>query len=195
MTVVSDIILDESWTNISELKERDIDVIQVIQIEDLAYFTFIGLKRRLKIHPETLSRILTRLTQDGILKKTNKGYSLTTKGKHLLNQQNQGGATPTRIPALQSFIPPDLSVNKIVSDLRGKWFGSLRWLGYSVSEGTIELKWITTNGEIIVSAVFVDGMLQIYSKAISENNYSSRMSVSYQLMGYITKLISKAENN
>ena len=91
MTVVSDIILDESWTNISELKERDIDVIQVIQIEDLAYFTFIGLKRRLKIHPETLSRILTRLTQDGILKKTNKGYSLTTKGKHLLNQQNQGG--------------------------------------------------------------------------------------------------------
>jgi DNA-binding Lrp family transcriptional regulator len=186
--------LDESWTSSSELKERDLNVIQVINVEGLTYFTFEGLKRRLKIHPETLSRILTRLTEDEILKKTNNGYSLTAKGKQLLKQHNQR-STPTRIPVLQSFIPHDLSVNKIVSNLKGKWFGSLRWLGHSVSEGTVELKWITANGEIIVSAVFTDGMLQIYSKAISENGFSSRLSVSYQLMGYITKVISKAENN
>jgi DNA-binding PadR family transcriptional regulator len=186
--------LDESWTNISELKERDKDIIQLIHIEDLTYFTFEGLKRILKIHPETLSRILIRLTEERILKKTNNGYSLTTKGKELLTQQKQRSAS-TRIPVLQSFIPPELSINKIVSDLKGKWFGNLRWLGYSVSEGTIELKWITTNGEIIVSAVFTDRMLQIYSKAISENDFSSTLSVSYQLMSYITKLVSKTENN
>jgi hypothetical protein len=191
---VSELILDESWTSISELKERDIDVIQVIHIEDLTYFTFEGLKRRLKIHPETLSRILARLTEDGILEKTSNGYSLTTKGKQLLNEQNHR-STPARTPVLQSFVPPDLSVDKIVSDLKGRWFGSLRWLGYSVSEETMELKWITANGEIVVSAVFTQGMLQIYSKAISENDFSSRLNVSYQLMGYITKLISKAENN
>ncbi len=191
---MSDTILDESWTSISELKERDLDVIQVIHIEDLTYFTFEGLKRILKIHPETLSRILTRLTEDEILKKTNNGYSLTTKGKQLLKQQNRR-STPARTPVLQSFVPPELSVDKIVSDLKGKWFGSLRWLGYSVSEETVELKWITANGEIVVSAVFTDGMLQIYSKAISENDVSYRLNVSYQLMGYITKLISKAENN
>jgi hypothetical protein len=191
---VSEPILDESWTSISELKERDVDVIQVIQIEDLTYFTFEGLKRRLKIHPETLSRILTRLTEDGILEKTSNGYSLTTKGKQLLTQQNHR-STPARTPVLQSFIPPDLSADKIVSDLKGRWFGSLRWLGYSVSEESVELKWITANGEIVVSAVFTQGMLQIYSKAISENDFSSRLNVSYQLMGYITKLISKAENN
>ena len=177
-----------------ELKERDIDVIHVIYIEDLVHFTFEGLKRRLKIHPETLSRTLTRLTEDEILEKTDTGYSLTTKGKQLLKQQDQK-SNPTRVPVLQSFIPLELSIDKIASDLKGKWFGSLRWLGYSVSEGTVELKWITTNGEIIVSAVFTDGMLQIYSKAISETDFSSRLSVSYQLMGYITKLISKAENN
>lgn len=186
--------MDESWTSISELKERDVDVIQVIHIEDLTYFTFEGLKRILKIHPETLSRILIRLTENGILKKTDNCYSLTPKGKQLLKQQNQR-STPTRTPVLQSFIPPELSVNKFVSDLKGKWFGSLRWLGYSVSEGIVELKWITTNGETIVSAVFTDGMLQIYSKAIAENDFSSTLTVSYQLMGYITKLISKAENN
>lgn len=191
---MSELILDESWSSISELNERDVDVIQVIHIEDLTYFTFEGLKRRLKIHPETLSRILTRLTEDGILEKTDNGYSLTTKGKQLLNQQNHG-SNPTRVPMLQSFIPLDLSADKIVSNLKGRWFGSLRWLGYSVSEETVELKWITANGEIIVSAVFTDGMLRIYSKAISENDFTSRLNVSYQLMGYITKLISKAENN
>ena len=194
MVNVSDLILDESWTGISELRERDVDVIQVIHIEDLTYFTFEGLKRRLKIHPETLSRILARLTEEEILEKTDNGYSLTPKGKQLMNQQNHGSA-PTRTPVLQSFVPPDLSADKVVSDLKGRWFGSLRWLGYSVSQGTVELKWITTNGEIIVSAVFADGVLQIYSKAISETDFSSRLNVSYQLMGYITKLISKAENN
>jgi predicted transcriptional regulator len=194
MVNVSDLILDESWTGISELRERDVDVIQVIHIEDLTYFTFEGLKRRLKIHPETLSRILARLTEEEILEKTSNGYSLTPKGKQLMNQQNHG-STPTRTPVLQSFVPPDLSADKVVSDLKGRWFGSLRWLGYSVSQGTVELKWITTNGEIIVSAVFADGVLQIYSKALSETDFSSRLSVSYQLMGYVTKLISKAENN
>ena len=186
--------MDESWTSILELKEQDIDVIQVIYLEHLTYFTFAGLKRRLKIHPETLSRILVRLTDDEILEKTNNGYSLTTKGKQLLEQQNQK-STLGRVPVLQSFVPPEVSVDKIASDLKGKWFGSLRWLGYSLSEETVELKWITTNGEIIVSAVFTAGMLQIYSKALSETDFSARLSVSYQLMGYITKLISKAENN
>lgn len=186
--------MDESWINSLELKERDIDVIHVIHIEDLTHFTFEGLKRRLKIHPETLSRILTRLTEDEILKKTDNGYSLTIKGKQLLKQQNERSVT-TRIPVLQSFVPPELDVTKIISDLKGKWFGSLRWLGHSVSEGTVELKWITTNGEIIVSTVFTDGMLQIYSKAISKTDFSTRLNVSYQLMGYVTKLITKAENN
>jgi hypothetical protein len=191
---VSDIILDESRTNISELEERDVAVIQVIHSEDLTYFTFEGLKRVLKIHSETLSRILTRLTEDEVLKKTDKGYSLTPRGKELTKQQTQN-ATRTRVPVLQSFIPPEIPVDKIASDLKGKWFGSLRWLGYAVSEETVELKWITTNGEVIVSAVFSSEMLHIYAKAVTENDFSSTLSVAYQLMGYITKLISKAENN
>ena len=169
---MSDTVLDETWTNVLELKEQDIDVIHVIHIENLTYFTFEGLKRRLKIHPETLSRILARLTDDEILEKTDKGYSLTTKGKHLLEQQNHQ-STPARVPVLQSFVPPELSVEKIASCLKGKWFGSLRWLGYSLSEETVELKWITTTGEIIVSAVFTDGTLRIYSKAISETDFSA----------------------
>ena len=191
---MSDTILDESWTNISELEERDAAVIQVIHTEDLTYFTFEGLKRRLKIHSETLSRILTRLTEDEVLKKTDNGYSLTERGKQLLKQQTRSVA-PAKVPVLQSFIPPEIPVDKIASDLKGKWFGSLRWLGYSVSQGTVELKWITTNGEVIVSAVFSSGVLQIYSKAVTENDFSSTLSVAYQLMGYITKLISKTENN
>lgn len=186
--------MDESWTNLSELEERDIAVIQVIHTEDLTYFAFEGLKRRLKIHPETLSRILTRLTEDEVLEKTDNGYSLTARGKQLIKQQAPSAAS-TRVPVLQSFIPPELPVDKIASDLKGKWFGSLRWLGYSVSEGTVELKWITTCGEIVVSAVFSSGILQIYSKAVTENDFSSTLGVAYQLMGYITKLISKAENN
>jgi hypothetical protein len=41
------------------LSERDADVLALIETEDLATFTFDGLKRRTGLHSETLSRILS----------------------------------------------------------------------------------------------------------------------------------------
>ena len=81
--------MDNNWIEIPELTERELDVVQVIITEDLTRFSFEGIKRILKIHPEILSRTLTRLIQDKILKKTNKGYSLTMKGEQLVKKQNQ----------------------------------------------------------------------------------------------------------
>src|SRR4030066_394595 len=61
------------------LGERDTDVLSVINSEDLTLFTFDGLKRRLGLHPETLSRILARLEEEGLLKKENHGYKVSPK--------------------------------------------------------------------------------------------------------------------
>ena len=61
--------MDNNWIEIPELTERELDVVQVIITEDLTRFSFEGIKRVLKIHPEILSRTLTRLIQDKILKK------------------------------------------------------------------------------------------------------------------------------
>src|SRR4030066_2138683 len=61
------------------LGERDTDVLSVINSEDLTVFTFDGLKRRLGLHPETLSRILARLEEEGLLKKENPRYRVSPR--------------------------------------------------------------------------------------------------------------------
>ena len=55
-------VLNVNWQSPSadySLSERDADVLALIETEDLATFTFDGLKRRTGLHPETLSRILS----------------------------------------------------------------------------------------------------------------------------------------
>jgi DNA-binding HxlR family transcriptional regulator len=177
-----------------DLKERDITLLQIINEEELTNFTFEGLKRRLKIHQETLSRILNRLADQEILKKGNNGYSLTSKAKKLLKLQSSDSNTPT-LPLLQTFLPSQIPIKKIIFNLKGKWFGTLRWLGYSITNESINLKWITDDGGNIISAHFSQGKLHIEAKMVSDNDLNTALNASHQLMGYITKLISKTEHN
>ena len=188
--------MDQDWNVISDLdlNERDISLLQTINEEELTSFTFEGLKRRLKIHQETLSRILNRLADQGILKKGNNGYALAPKAKKLLKQQTSDSSHPT-LSLLQTFLPPQIPIEKIVSNLKGKWFGTLRWIGHSITDESISLKWITDDGGNIISAHFSQGKLHIDAKMISENDLNTALNASHQLMVYITKLISKTEHN
>jgi hypothetical protein len=186
--------MDEDWNDISDFKERDINVLQIIKEEDLTCFTFEGLKRRLKMHPETLSRILSRLADQDIVKKGNNGYTLTSDAENLL-KSNSVDSTNPNLRLLQTFIPPNVSIKKVVSDLTGKWFGILRWLGYSIADEGITLKWITEDGGTIISAFFSQSNLYIDAKMVLENDINVALNASHQLMGYITKFISKSEHN
>ena len=62
---------------VSSVGDRDSDILAFLSEEEFTFFTFEGLKRRLGLHPETLSRILSRLEQEGIVKKSSEGYTVT----------------------------------------------------------------------------------------------------------------------
>jgi DNA-binding transcriptional regulator YhcF (GntR family) len=187
--------LNADWQDIAESSfgERDADVLNLISEEDLALFTFDGLKRRMGLHPETLSRILGRLEQEGIVEKGHGGYRVTSKIDELL------GPHPTcsdqsRVPLLQTFLPSDMSVQKLASHLRGRWFGLLRWLG--LSEGNareeVTLKWITEDGGIQVDANVSDRALTIEAKFLHDKDLNMALRASYQLVAYIGKLCSSS---
>ena len=186
--------MKEDWNDISDFKERDINVLHIIDEEDLTSFAFEGLKRRLKMHPETLSRILYRLADQGILKKGDNGYTLTSKAKKLLKSNSLDSTNPS-LRLLQTFLPPEVPIKKVISNLKSKWFGVLRWLGYSVTNEGVNLKWITQDGGIIISAIFSQGKLYIDAKMVSENDLNVALNASHQLMGYLTKLISRKRHN
>ena len=187
-------MMDDNRQNICQFDNKEFEVIEVIGLEDLSCFTFEGLKRRLKVHPETLSRTLNRLAHDQVIKKADKGYCLTEKGKQLLKRQNIAEVR-SEVPVLQSFLPADFEINKLVVALQGRWFGNLRWLGYCKSKQDVTLKWITTDGKFVVSVVLTRGVFYVYTKSISEVDDSLAINVAYQLMGQVTKLISKVDNN
>ena len=183
--------MDNDWSDAPDpLGQRDTRVLHVIREEELTSFTFDGLKRRLGVHPETLSRILYRLEEQGIIEKTAKCYNVTGKAQRLLRQHITHETQPT-LPILQTLLSPDIPIQQIISNLRGKWFGSLRWVGTSQSlEGTA-LKWITEDGGTQIEAIFTEGTLSIEAKPLTEKDLNKAMKASYQLIAYITKLYSR----
>jgi DNA-binding Lrp family transcriptional regulator len=173
------------------MSEWDVIVLNLINSEGLARFTFDGLKRRLGVHPETLSRALSRLEDQGIIERQSDGYKITAEARRALNSQPMSNRESS-IPLLQTLLPLDISVKDVITDLKGKWFGTLRWLGYAEGGEAITLKWITEDGGIQVDAAFSEGSLNIEAKMLSEKNLSEALMASYQLISYISRIYERS---
>ncbi len=184
--------MDAGWGDTSDfsLTERDSEVLHVIGEEGLRNFTFDGLKRRLGLHSETLSRILLRLEEEGIVEKGIGGYAVTSKARKLLLMHPMS-VSEHKMPLLQTLLSPNISTRQIVSELRGKWFGMLRWLGYSENEDGLTLTWITEDGGTQVDVVFSGNSLSIEAKLLHEKDTNNALRASYQLIGYISRLYSR----
>jgi len=181
-------ILNVDWQLLPagySFNERDTDVISLIEKEDLSIFTFDGLKRRTGLHSETLSRILSRLEDEGIIKKSSEGYSVTPKITKLkINQPIREEHTST---LLQTYLPSDLMTQQLIGDLKGRWFGLLRWLGMSQSSNGVTLKWVTDDGGIQIAADIQGTALNIEAKFLTSNNLNLALKAAYQLMTNISK--------
>ncbi len=181
--------LDVDWQGLSpygSLSERDVDVLCLVDEEDLAMFTFDGLKRRLGLHPETLSRILGRLEEEGIVRKTREGYVVTPKISKLKFDSLRREAQIVSL--LQTFLPSNMLIQNLILALKGRWFGVLRWFGMSETSEGVTLKWVTEDGGIQVTASISGTSLNIDAKFLTSNNLDLALKAAYQLMAQIGKL-------
>lgn len=170
------------------LSGRDIEVLAFLSEEEFTFFTFEGLKRRLNLHPETLSRIINRLEAEGAIKKSEEGYIVTKEIAKQLKQYPNTNNTPKQVTLLKTYLPSDIPTQMLVSNLRGRWFGLLRWLGLSKNHEEVVLKWVTENGEIQLDAKIAQNSLTIDAKFLNGYNQNLGLKAAYQLMTHISKV-------
>lgn len=172
---------------IDQLSEHDNEVLELIVAEELSGFTFDGIRRRLQIHPETLSRILTRLEEWEIIKRVAVGYQVTPRAQELAMIPLSDNSS--KIQILQTYLPMSSSIEDLLTEMAGKWFNSLRWLGYSKNGEKITLKWVTSDSKAQIDAVFWDNSLNIDATILKDGDLDSILTSSHYILGYITKTI------
>jgi DNA-binding transcriptional ArsR family regulator len=179
---LSNSILDED----SNLTPRDTGVLQTIMEEGLSVFTFDGLKRLTGLHQEKLSRIIDRLEEEGLLEKVEEGYSITAKGNETVPRPLGMAVQP--VPIVQSLLPRDVDLQQIIAGLKGRWFGGLRWLGYTQNEDGTVLKWIAEGDGVQIEARFTDSYLSIDAKVGEGREVSQAVKAAHQLLGHVSGL-------
>jgi DNA-binding Lrp family transcriptional regulator len=170
-----------------EISERDAEVVRAIQDEGLSVFTFDGLRRITGAHPETLSRTLERLEDDGMVVKSPEGYSTTdrAKGQAAIRPAYAQGRS---VPILHTFLPSGSSAGVVVGALKGRWFDRMRWVGTAEGDGEVVLKWVTDDGAALIDARFSAGQLDIEARIKDEADLPKAVRAAHQLVGRISRL-------
>src|SRR5579863_4699944 len=98
---------------------NDLAVLQAVggtigPYEESGKVSFQGIKRKLGLHQETLSRSLRRLEKEGLIEKINQDYSISERGESIIS-----GTRTIHLPAIlgevyaipimRTIIPPDAS--------------------------------------------------------------------------------------
>src|SRR3989442_14738985 len=65
--------------SLDDLRDHDREVLEFLSQDPSTQVAFQGLRRRLGIHPEQLSRALHRLAQDELVERTELGYRVTSR--------------------------------------------------------------------------------------------------------------------
>ncbi len=179
--------IEASLDDSVSLNDRDAGVVRTIEQEELSVFTFDGLRRLTGVHPETLSRTLERLEEQGIVERSMEGYSTTVKARGLL-PAHPAHEEAKRVPLLHTFLPIGVSMQVVVAALRGRWFDQMRWVGSSEAEDGIVLKWVTDDGSALVDAKFSMGQLDIEAKVRKGTDLKVAVRAAHQLMSRITRI-------
>ncbi len=172
-----------------DLREHDREVLEFLSQDPSSQVAFQGLKRRLGIHPEQLSRALHRLADDNLVEHTDLGYRVTSRAMQVLSPGNLRSEDPG-ITILQTYLPANLDLRGLVQTLRGAWIGPLRWYGLSEFADGMRLAWALEDDSIRLETFIRPGQLVVTAKVVSPERLDDATRLGHQLFQHIVREVS-----
>lgn len=182
--------VDPVTDDLDDLREHDREVLEFLSRDPQAQVAFQGIRRRLGIHPEQLSRALHRLGDDGLVQKTDVGYRVTPKALQYLSPQDWSH-DPPGTTVLQTYLPADVDLRALVVRLRGSWIGPLRWYGLSESDQGLRLSWVLEDGSIHLETHVGAGQLSVVARVSSVADLDEAARLSHLLFRQIAGEVSR----
>ena len=167
-----------------DLRSGDLEVLDAFH--DQSHLAFQGLKRKLGMHQEKLSRALHRLESDQLVERTDDGYRLTSRGSRIIHVP-VGGTSSKGIKVLETNLPTDVSTSDVISKLKYSWFSTLRWLGYTEINDEVILTWVSEDGDTQVRARFKANHLTIEIAPDSNEKSNSGIKSAHELIARIIR--------
>lgn len=177
----------EGQGHIGELDVRpnDSKVLDVLS-ENNSNYTFRGIMRKLGMHQESLSRSLQRLHELDLIEKSQLGYKLSEKGAFLAKEDPKMKISYT--PLLQTYVPSNVHASDIISNMAGRWFKNLRWIGMIESQTEHVLQWLSEFGSFDLNLRVAPNYITIESSATTEKEKADAMISAYRIIQEVSKL-------
>lgn len=125
------------------LEDRDVAVLAELAGEGDSWVAFQGLRRRLDLHQESLTRALRRLERYGLVVREPHGYRLTEQGLLAVRGRGLVAAPQPVEPIVEATLPNGLRAAAVANQLSRRWFRGLRWYGQSGGSDETILTWLT----------------------------------------------------
>jgi hypothetical protein len=128
---------------------------------------------------------LQRLESEGLVRKTDKGYEITRSGT-MLALRGASQEQVHRVQVLSSFLPLGTDPRVIASNLEGRWFGRLRWLGVREGIESMELRWVTDGSDVEVVLNITMGRLTIDTNAKDQRGMVEAFLAAQQIFSMVS---------
>ncbi len=187
---MDDIIINSSNEERGHIDELDVrpndsKVLDVLS-ENNSNYTFRGIMRKLGMHQESLSRSLQRLHELDLIEKSQLGYKLSEKGAFLAKEDPKLKISYT--PLLQTYVPSNVHASDIITNMAGRWFKNLRWIGMVESQTDYVLQWLSEFGSFDLNLRIAPNYITIESSATTEKDKSDAMVSAYRIIQEVSKL-------
>jgi len=174
--------------------DNDLVILKAIgEDEDAKELSFQGIKRKLGLHQETLSRALHRLQRDGFVERLDHAYRISPKGISTIGEPKLSPkmemGDPYSVSLLRARLPSDVNISELVNSLSYKWFGNLRWLGSTQAPDSATLSWMTNDSGLKISIKIKEDFLTIETFPLGSNSVSDAARSAFELFDHVSKAL------